>query len=80
MFEKHQIQKTDSDWPDAEKGDPQNFENPHDLITKDIADKLGNARTISMGLSSEEIKQRLIKIWEIADWAIKHNKIHLYAI
>ena len=79
-IEKHQIQKTDSDWPDAEKGDPQNFENPHDLITKDIADKLGNARTISMGLSSEEIKQRLIKILEIADWAIKHNKTHLYAI
>ena len=78
-IQKHQINKTDSDWPEAERETPQDFENPHDIINQDIADQLGGARIINMGLNSEEIKNRLYKIWEIADWAIKHGKTKLYA-
>lgn len=77
-IDSHQINKQDSDWPEAERGEPQNYENPHD----DIADKIfGNngARIINIGLSSEDIKHRLYRIWEIADWAIKHGKKEIYA-
>jgi hypothetical protein len=74
----NQINKNDSDWPEDERGEPQNFENPHD----DIANKIfggGSARIIQMGLSDEDIRQRLYKILEITNWAIEHGKNYMYA-
>jgi hypothetical protein len=73
----NQINKSDSDWPEDERGEPQNFENPHD----DIADKIfgsESARIIQMGLSDEDIRHRLYKILEIANWAIQHGKKQMY--
>jgi hypothetical protein len=78
-IEKHQINKIDSSWPEAERDEPQNFENPHDDVINNIFGSDG-AKVISMGLNSDDIKNRLYKIWDIADWAINHNKTELYTV
>ena len=72
----NQIHKTDSAWPDAEKGDDVNPENPHDDILKGLGGS--GARIVNMGLNDEEIKSRLYRCLDLANWAIKHNKKELY--
>ena len=74
-IEKHKINRLDSDWPDEERGESEDFENPHQI---DIGGPNDGVRIIRMGLSSDDIRYRLYKIWDIADWAIKHNKDKLY--
>lgn len=74
----NQIHKTDSAWPDAEKGDDVNPENPHDDILKGLGGS--GARIVNMGLNDEEIKSRLYRCLDLANWAIKHNKKELYVV
>lgn len=71
----NKINKTDSAWPKAERDVPQDFDNPHDMVSKDI---FKGARVIGGGLSGDDIKERLYEILEIAEWAIKHNKQKMY--
>lgn len=73
----NQIDKKDSDWPSAERGDPQNFDNPHD-VDLDDTDNARGARMIGMGLDSSQIKERLYELLKISEWAIKHGKTELY--
>lgn len=78
-LKKNQINKTDSSWPEAERDDSQDFNNPHD----DIANKIfggvsGGARMINMGLGSDEIRHRLYLIWDVAKWAITNGKTEMY--
>ena len=82
---KHTIDKTDThakqpelpgdEWKHADDSPPdtkdQNY-NPHANIINKIGDEMG-ARIISMGLSEEDILERLNHLWQIADWAIKHG-------
>ena len=67
----NKIHKHDTSRPDKEQDLNTDHNNPHDDIIKNIA---GNARVISMGLSEEDIKQRLIKVLEVANYAIKNKK------
>jgi hypothetical protein len=76
-IDKNTIQPTDSAWPKAEY-DPEDIENPHLDLVKQIGDKLGGARMIGGGLSGDKIRYRLGEIWEIAKWADDHGFEDLY--
>jgi hypothetical protein len=79
-IDKHQIGKTDSDWPKAERDEPEDFENPHDDIIKKFGDEMGGARMIGYGLEAERIKEILREIWTIAKWAKDHGFEELYTV
>jgi hypothetical protein len=73
-IKKNVINRTDSDWPDAERDD-QEVDNPH----LDIVNQLGagGARMIGMGLDEDAIMRRLLEILELAKWAVQkgHTEI-----
>lgn len=72
-IEKNVINKTDTDWPDAERI-PQDIDNPHmDVINQLGGDSTGGPRMISNGLDSEGIEFRLGAIWNVARWAVEHG-------
>jgi hypothetical protein len=72
-IEDREIAKDDSHIPDDEKADK--LDNPHDMKAPY---GLTGARIINMGLSADDIRNRLKKLLEIADWAIKHNKQNIF--
>lgn len=79
-IDKHVIKPTDSDWPEAERGEDEKFENPHmDVIDKITGGgKPGGPRVLSPGLDSDGIRFRLREIWKIAKWAVDHGKDKIF--
>ena len=75
-IDKHGINPTDSHWPEAERGEKQDFENPHDAFADQLG--AGGARFISGGLSGDDIRGRLMTIYQIAHWAKKNNYKEMY--
>ncbi len=67
-IQKNVINRTDSDWPEAERDD-QEIENPHLDIVKQLGS--GGARMIGMGLDADAISRRLLEILELAKWAVQ---------
>lgn len=71
------ILQHDPDWirDNQIKSGDMSDSNPHNAIIKQIA---GNATIIDMGLDSDDIKQRLMALLNLANWAIKNGKSDLY--
>lgn len=62
------------EWKNDEESDD---ENPHDKIVNQIGSQMGGAIMYNMGLSEENIKERLDAILNICDWAIKNGHKHI---
>ena len=81
-IEKNQIKPTNSDWPAAERDTPQDIENPHLDIVNKIGGKLGDgsggAGIIGVGLDTERIEYIMLRIYNVAKWAVEHGHSKIY--
>lgn len=75
-IDKNKINPHDSGIPDAEQDLNTDLENPHMDIVKQLG--AGGARMIGGGLSGDDIRYRLARIYGVAKWAVDHGFEKIY--